>query len=162
MERFPVTLPFLAILGVGFPLHKPYQYSFYRWSFLHFRCLKWFGEAAIENQQHGVSLKNWEFQSGPTRTSPTTGFPYSTMIHDDASGKVSWSSIGIPWNPLGIPILKKVVNDMFWHKRGPMDHLYPNGSNMIHNDSVKGRIRGKKKAYTWQKVPNIQNNEWIS
>ncbi len=29
-----------AILGVGFPLHKPYPYSFYRWGFLHFRYLK--------------------------------------------------------------------------------------------------------------------------
>ncbi len=29
-----------AILGVGFPLHKPYPYSLYRWGFLHFRYLK--------------------------------------------------------------------------------------------------------------------------
>lgn len=48
---------------MGFPLHKPYQYSFYRWSFLHFRRLKWFGEAAIEKHQmvfwKYCSLKNW-------------------------------------------------------------------------------------------------------
>ena len=28
---------FSAILGVGFPLHKPYPFSLYRWGFLHFR-----------------------------------------------------------------------------------------------------------------------------
>ena len=28
-----------AILGVGFPLHKPYPYSLYRWGFLYFRYL---------------------------------------------------------------------------------------------------------------------------
>ena len=27
-------------LGVGFPLHRPYPYSIYRWGFLHFRYLK--------------------------------------------------------------------------------------------------------------------------
>ena len=31
---------FSAILMVGFPLHKPYPYSLYRWGFLHFRYLK--------------------------------------------------------------------------------------------------------------------------
>ena len=31
---------FSAILGVGFPLHRPYPYSLYRWGFLHFRYLK--------------------------------------------------------------------------------------------------------------------------
>ena len=30
---------FSAILGVGFPLHKPYPYSLYRWGFLYFRYL---------------------------------------------------------------------------------------------------------------------------
>ena len=39
MEGFQVTL-FLAILGMGFPLHKPYPYSFFWWGFLHFRFLK--------------------------------------------------------------------------------------------------------------------------
>ncbi len=30
----------MAILVVGFPLHKPYPYSLYRWGFLHLRYLK--------------------------------------------------------------------------------------------------------------------------
>ena len=32
--------PYKAIWGVGFPLHKPYPYSLYRWGFLHFRYVK--------------------------------------------------------------------------------------------------------------------------
>ena len=31
------TEAYKAVLGVGFPLHKPYPYSLYRWGFLHFR-----------------------------------------------------------------------------------------------------------------------------
>ena len=34
------TEPYKAILGVGFPLHKPYPYSLHRFSYLHFRYLK--------------------------------------------------------------------------------------------------------------------------
>ncbi len=34
------TEPYKAILGVGFPFHKPYPYSLYRFSYLHFRYLK--------------------------------------------------------------------------------------------------------------------------
>ena len=29
------TEPYKAILGMGFPLHKPYPYSLYRSSYLH-------------------------------------------------------------------------------------------------------------------------------
>ena len=36
MEGF-LNLHYKAILMVGFPLHKPYPYSLYRWWFLHFR-----------------------------------------------------------------------------------------------------------------------------
>ena len=39
MEGFQITL-FSAILGVGFPLYKPYPHSLYKWGFLHFRYLK--------------------------------------------------------------------------------------------------------------------------
>ena len=34
----------VAILGVGFPLHKPYPYSLYIWAFLHFWYLKRLGK----------------------------------------------------------------------------------------------------------------------
>ena len=34
------TEPYNAILGLGFPLHKPYPYSLHRFSYLHFRYLK--------------------------------------------------------------------------------------------------------------------------
>ena len=32
---------------VGFPLHKPYPYSLYRWGFLHFRYLEMFGDVRL-------------------------------------------------------------------------------------------------------------------
>ena len=38
---------YFRVLEVGFPLHKPYTYSLYRWGFLHFRYLKCLASAGF-------------------------------------------------------------------------------------------------------------------
>ena len=53
-----ITVAYKAVLGVGFPLHKPYPYILHRLVYLYFRYLK----CLVHRHRMGRALKRKNIQ----------------------------------------------------------------------------------------------------